>query len=343
MKVHGLIIRLFVLCIVASLSLFFTGCGKKAVIPDELESNILVSRSDEIDVYNQKLFSDANISQDRSDYLLGSGDLLEIKVYQAENLNTIVRISSRGIISLPLLGEIDLTGKTAFEAEALIEEKYREKYIRDPHVSIFVKEHYSQRVTVVGEVKNPGTYDYPSQHHLLDVLALAGGLTEKAGQIVHVRKLQNVSSGETEQTYMIDLEELIGDGKTELNITVNGGDVIFVPEAGFFYVDGAVRRPGQYHIKNKLNLNEAIINAGGLLSYAKKKEIVLLRKTDAGQRKEITVNLKKNAEAVDELIVEDGDIIFVDAGFWAKFFSGSGVNIGLPGMGFSYRDPERRY
>jgi polysaccharide export outer membrane protein len=193
------------------------------------------------------------------------------------------------------------------------------------------------------QVKHPGTYDYPSKQYLLDVLALAGGLTEKAGQEVHVRKLGDGSGG-LQQAYVIDIEELINEGRTDLNISINGGDVIFVPEAGLFFVDGAVRSPGQYHIKSKLNLNEAIINAGGLLSYADKKEIILLRRTDEGPREEIKIDIVKNPHESDELIVKDGDIIFVGAGFWAKFISGGGINIGIPGLGgFSYRDPERRY
>lgn len=339
MKPDGLISRILILCVLA----FFvcTGCSKKAIAPDMVEANAMAGGPDPITELNQKLFADADVSQDRSDYLLGPGDLLEMKVLQAENLNTTVRISSRGLISLPLLGEVDLTGKTAFEAETLIEEKYREKYIRDPHVSIFVKEHYSQRVTIVGQVKNPGTYDYPSKQRLLDILALAGGLTEKAGQVIQVRKL----GGDSEtlpQTYLIDLDQLINQGQTELNIGINGGDVVFVPETGHFFVDGAVRHPGQYFIKDKMNLNEALINAGGLLSYANTKEVILLRKSEDGRREELRFNLEDTADAPNnELIVKDGDIIFVDASFWGKFFSGSGLNIGIPGMGFSYRDPQR--
>ncbi len=342
MKLNGLMIKIIILCIIASFFLSFTGCSKKAVIPDTLEADALGSRTDQLAELNQKLFADANITQDRGDYLLGAGDLLEIKVFQAENLNTTVRISSRGIISLPLLGEIDLAGKTAFEAETLIEEKYRERYIRDPHVSIFVLEHYSQRVVVVGEVKKPGTYDYPSRQYLLDVLALAGGLSEKAGQEVHIRKLGD-NPGRFTETYVINLDELINEGRTELNISINGGDVVFVPEAGAFFVDGAVRRPGQYHIQSKLNLNEAIIRAGGLVSYANQKEILLLRKSDDGSREEIKIDITRDPHRSDELFVKDGDIIFVGAGFWAKFFSGGGINIGIPGFGFSYRDPERRW
>lgn len=339
MKSYGLISKIFILCALAFF--VFTGCSKKAVAPDTLEANAMAGRPDPISELNQKLFADANVSQDRSDYLLGPGDLLEMKVFQAENLNTTIRISSRGLISLPLLGEVDLTGKTAFEAETLIEEKYKEKYIKDPHVSIFVKEHYSQRVTIVGQVKNPGTYDYPSKQCLLDILALAGGLTEKAGQVIQVRKLGG-DSDTLPQTYLIDLDQLINEGKTELNIGINGGDVIFVPETGYFFVDGAVRRPGQYYINDKLNLNEALINAGGLLSFANKKEVILLRKSEDGRREELKFNLENKTDTPNnEMIVKDGDIIFVDASFWGKFFSGSGLNIGIPGMGVSYRDPQR--
>ena len=320
------------------------GCGKKVHPTEEFRASNFIEASDQIAELNQKLFADANITVDRSDYLLGPGDLIEVKVFESDKLNTIVRISSRGYVSLPLLGEVSLKGKTAHEAETLIENKYKDSYIKNPHISVFVKEHHSQKVTVVGEVEKPGTYDYPSRQRLVDALAIAGGLTESAGQIVHIRRLSSVpedSSQDSSKTFLINLDELINEGKIELNIGINGGDVIFVPEAGLYYVDGAVRKPGEYHIKENLSVRKALLSAGGLATYANKKDLVLMRKTENGNREEIKIDLQNNIDLAEETIIKDGDIIFVNASFWGKFFYGGGVNIGIPGLGYSYRDPER--
>jgi polysaccharide biosynthesis/export protein len=337
MKPNSLIYLILIPCF---FTLCVTGCGKNVHPTEDFNTQNFIDRPEQITELNQKLFADANIAPDRGDYLLGPGDLIEVKVFESDKLNTIVRISSRGNVSLPLLGEINLKGKTAHEAEALIEKRYKDNYIKNPHVSVFVKEHYSQRVTVVGEVNKPGTYDYPSKQRLVDALAIAGGLTEKAGQIVHVRRL-NSTSDDFSQTFMINLDELINKGQTELNIGINGGDVIFVPEAGLFYVDGAVRRPGEYYIKDNLSVRKALLSAGGLATYANTKDLTLMRKTENGDREEIKINLQKDINLAEETIIKDGDIIIVNASFWGKLFFGGGVNIGIPGLGVSYRDPER--
>lgn len=317
------------------------GCSKKQNLSEEaLHTHHFASPSNEIEKLNKQVFASANLTPNRGDYLLGPGDLLEIKVFESEKLDTTVRLNSRGGVSLALLGEIELKGLTACEAEQLIEDKYKERYIKDPHVSIFVKEHYSQRVTVVGEVKNPGTYDYPSKQKLLDAIALAGGLTEKAGLIVQVRRLGDLSYG-TNQTLLVNLDRLVNEGQTESNIEINGGDVIFVPEAGTFYVDGAVRRPGEYHIKKTLSIDEALLVAGGCESHADVDEIIVMRETGGGgERKEIKVDLEEVMKTSKKINIQDKDIILVGSSFWGRLFHGTNLNIGLPGFAWvGYKDP----
>lgn len=317
----------------------FAGCAKQHPAPEDFENKIS-AESEKTAHLNTQLFASANITPDRSDYVLGPGDLIEIRVFESDKLNATVRVSSRGEVSLPLLGEVNLKGKTASEAETLIENSYKRSYIKNPHVSIFVKEHYSQRITIVGQVKSPGTYDYPSKQKILDAIALAGGLSDKAGYEVQVRRFSGMTAG-SQQTVLVDLEKLITEGKEELNIDINGGDVIFVPEAGSYYIDGAVRKPGQYFITNTLSINEALLAAGGLAPYANQEKIVLLRKQENGKREEILLNIEENPEKIETMTIQEDDVLYVNASFWGKVFSGGGLNIGIPGLGVSYRDPEK--
>jgi polysaccharide export outer membrane protein len=343
MKYNGKNISLTTWCsmlCICILMMVFAGCGKKNPAPDDVEKK-LASESKITKDFNSQLFASANITPDRSDYILGAGDLLEIRVFEADKLNATARVSSRGEVSLPLLGEVNLKGKTASEAETLIETSYKRSYIKDPHVSIFVKEHYSQRVTVIGQVKSPGTYDYPSKQRLMDAIALAGGLNDKAGYMVQIRRHSGMTEGSSQQTVQVDLQKLITEGKEEQNIDINGGDVIFVPEAGSYYVDGAVRKPGQYFIKNILSINEALMAAGGLAPYANPEKLVLMRKTDTGIREEILINMEEEGEKIETMTIEENDVLYVNASFWGKVFSGGGVNLGIPGMGVTYHDPER--
>ena len=296
-------------------------------------------KSDEIARLNEKIFSSANLNVDPSDYLLGAGDLIEMKILEASELDTTARVSSRGFISLPLLNEVEVGGLTALETEERIEKLYKEQYIKDPHVSIFIKEHFSQRITLVGQVKNPGTYDYLAKQRLLDVLALAGGLTEKAGPFVQVRR--NSASSDSRNMYMVDLEKLIKDGSVELNIAINGGDVIFISEAGTFFVDGAVRHPGSYPLKSKMVLQEAILAAGGFAPYAVKEEVTIVRGEGSDGREIIRIDLEKDPQA-QYMEILDHDIVIARDTAWRKMIHGGGFHIGFPGfLSIGYRDPTR--
>jgi polysaccharide export outer membrane protein len=110
-----------------------------------------------------------------SDYRIGTHDLLEIQIFGIDTLNRSVRVNAKGVVSLPLVGPVEVGGKTAQEAEEHISTRLAEKYLQNPQVSLFIKEFTSQRVTVEGAVKRPGIYPLAGQTTLLRALALAGG------------------------------------------------------------------------------------------------------------------------------------------------------------------------
>ena len=330
-------IRLFVVtaAAVTVLVCFMTSCSQNHRIVERYA--VASGKGDEITRLNKQLFAAARMNVDPSDYLLGAGDLLQISVFESKNLDTTVRVSSRGFVTLTLLGQVQIKGLTAREVEIKIEDLYRAKYIKDPHVSVFVKEHFSQRVTLVGQFENPGTYDYASKQRLLDAMALAGGLTDKAGHTVQIRRSGKMV-GEP-NVFVVDLDQLIKEGRTELNIEINGGDIIFVPEAGNYFVDGAVRRPGSYTIRNKMVLMEALLVAGGVAPYALKDSIVLIRYVEDRGREIIELDLDNPDH--QEMEIQDRDIIIVKTSIWGKLVHGAGINIGIPGLGVEYDNPER--
>jgi len=294
------------------------------------------AQNDETTRLNEQMFAAAKMHTDPSDYLLGAGDLLQVTVFESKELNAQVRVSSRGHITLPLLGQVMVKGLTAREAEINIEKGYRARYIKDPHVTVFVKEHMSQRVTLVGQFKQPGTYEYPSRQTLLDVMALAGGLTDNAGNMVQIRR-HAARPGEP-NVLVIDLDQLIKEGRTDMNVDINGGDIIFAPEAGHFFVDGAIRNAGSYPLREKLRLREALLTAGGIRPWGIKDSIVLIRNVEGKGRTGIEIDLKKPDN--QEIEIKDGDIIVVKTSSWGNLVHGGGLNIGVPGFGFGYRNPE---
>jgi polysaccharide export outer membrane protein len=179
-----------------------------------------------------------------------------------------------------------------------------------------------------------------SKQRLLDVMALGGGLSDIAGRVVQIRRYS--SSQEGQSVFFVDLDQLIKEGRSELNIQINSGDVLFVPEAGTFLVDGAVRRPGAYHIKHKTTVQGALLEAGGLAPYANKDKATLLRYSENGTREMIGLDLTK--EETMELEVKDRDVLITEASAFGKLTHGFNFTLGLPGLGgFGYRDPETRY
>ncbi len=296
------------------------------------------ARNDKIHQLNQQIFASAQVNTNPSDYLLGPGDLLEIKVFETEDLSTTVRVSSRGFVTLPLLGQVDVQGMSAQEAEKEIETLYQKDYLKNPHVSVFVKEHVSQRITLVGEFKNPGTYDYFTKMRLLGVMSLGGGLSEKAGTTLQIRRAGAEEPTES-QVMMVDLDQLIRQGRAELNVEIQGSDIIFVPEAGTFLVEGAVRKPGAYPINKSLNVREAIGVAGGFMPYAYQDKITLIRYT--GRDKPEIREIRFDKDDYGSIALQDGDVLLAESSGWSKFVHGAGVRIGVPGFGVGYTNPER--
>lgn len=117
-----------------------------------------------------------------ADELIAENDLLEIDVFQVDELDREVQVDSRGRISLALIGAVDAKGKTIPALEQEIERLYGARYLQNPEISVFMKESAGQRVTVDGAVRKPGIYPVSSTSTLLQVVALAGGFEEIADE-----------------------------------------------------------------------------------------------------------------------------------------------------------------
>jgi polysaccharide biosynthesis/export protein len=151
------------------------------------------------------------------DYRIGAQDLLEIQVFGIDELKREVRVNSRGIISLPLIGPVVLAGLTSQDAETLIASKYAKDYLQDPQVSVFIKEFTSQRITLEGAVAKPGIYPIRGEITLMQAIALAGGQgqlpdlhevlvyrREGGEKVMHTYDLDKIRAGEVEDPSLIN-------------------------------------------------------------------------------------------------------------------------------------------
>ena len=118
----------------------------------------------------------------RPEYQIGPNDLLSIVVFQVKDLEREVRVDNAGQISLPLIGSVMAAGATVSELQARIAERYRERFLQDPQVSVFVKDQASQRVTVEGAVTAPGIFPISTRLSLLQAIALSKGATNVANE-----------------------------------------------------------------------------------------------------------------------------------------------------------------
>jgi polysaccharide biosynthesis/export protein len=146
------------------------------------------------DDYNQRLeqikqsLSGAGQNSEANDYCIGPQDLLEISVFQAPELSATVRVSASGEISPPLIGPVQAAGLTTKSLQAVLEELLRRTYMKDPHVSVFVKEMQSHPVSVFGAVKKPGVFQIGTPKTLVEILSMAEGLAEDAGDTIIVMR-----------------------------------------------------------------------------------------------------------------------------------------------------------
>jgi len=247
------------------------------------------------------------------EYRIGPKDLLEISVFGLDELNTTVRVSEEGKITLPLLGEVEVQGLTKTQVEKKLARLLEKKYLQNPQVTVFIKEYQSKRVSVLGAVRNPGPYELLGRQTLLQIISEAGGMTEDAGEtIIIIRQSADGSS----TTLRIPVEDLVVKGDASLNIVLRPGDIVNIPidKIVHVYVFGQVRNPGALAVKRSHipTLLQAIAQAGGFAERANKGRVLIKRKGKDGREIQIKVNVKDIIKGKKKDIqLQENDVVFV--------------------------------
>ncbi len=265
------------------------------------------------DLDGKSVIGHASSSAQRSDYIIGPEDLLEISVFELEGLNKTVRVSEEGMINLPLLGEVRAEGQTRRGLEEVVRNLLEVKYINNPQVSVFIREFRSRSVSVIGSVRRPGTYKLLGTRTLIHMISESGGLTDNAGPVLYVIRVS--PEGES-QRITVDLDQLMVQGQPELNLLVQSGDVINIPADPQMsvYIYGAVRTPGELSFAKSeaISLLQAITKAGGLTDRAAADKVRIKRVNDRGVEEQIDVNLKKILKGKQEdSLLQDKDVVVV--------------------------------
>ena len=239
---------------------------------------------------------------------LGAGDLVDISVFGAPDLNQKARVTNSGEVYMPLVGYVKVDGLTIEESQAAIEKRLVEgNFLKTPHVSVFISEYATQGASIMGEVARPGIYPVLGSRRLFDMIAAAGGMTPKAGKTITITHRYQPQPSAT-LTLSKDPAR-----SSEANVQVFPGDTIVVSKAGIIYVVGDVAHPSGFIMENNESLTvlQALALAGGNNVHAALDSARLIRRTPQGPT-ELPVPLKKilTAQAPD-INMQAEDILFV--------------------------------
>jgi polysaccharide biosynthesis/export protein len=248
----------------------------------------------------------------QEDYLLGPEDVIEVTVWGHQDLQRQVAVSLDGSITFPLIGEVSAAGKSIQTLEKLLAVKLANGYLVNPQVSINVKEFKSQKVYILGEVKNPGTFPVTKKNDLLFTLSSAGGFTPNAGNEVMVIRPKNrkgeaitleEAQSRQEMMFKINLKAAL-DGDSRQNILIQNGDSIIVFRMPYFFVLGEVKSPGKFNLEPGTTVLMGISMAGGLTPKSAEGRTRIVREKE-GKKEEVRVKMDELVQPGDTLVVPE--------------------------------------
>ena len=226
------------------------------------------------------------------DYMIGDGDGLEIAVWGVKELNYNVKVRPDGKITVPGLGDVTASGFTPQDLQKTLADRLKE-LIKNPIVTVTVKEINNSKIYVFGGGVKPGTYDISRRTTLLQMLCTVGEI--KSADLKRSYLLRNGKKIKS------DFHKLFIDGEIKDDIPLETNDSLFIPILleKSVYVLGAVNMPRSLEYREGMTVMEAILEAGGFSKFADQNDIAIRRK-DGDKEMSLDVRAKK--------LIKDGDL-----------------------------------
>jgi polysaccharide export outer membrane protein len=265
-------------------------------------------------------------------YVIAKDDVLDVMVEGVGELSREYRVGMDGMITLPMLTRPVMAAGLTIEqlSKAIAKELVDAGLLTDPQVIISMKSSPWNTVVLSGAAKKPGLYPVYGHMTMLELLTLAEGLTDDAGNTATVTRGQNApdgpelttsqavddANGTSPRTVKVQVWKLWHDGDATLDVDLYPGDRVLVKRAGIVYIVGAVSRPGGYVLNDEepMTLLTAIAVSLGFLPTAKTSKTMLIRKNPSvpGGREQFQVDLKKvlTLHAPDQQLFAN-DILYV--------------------------------
>jgi polysaccharide export outer membrane protein len=260
-------------------------------------------------------------AQSPESLLIGPGDMLHVQVFDTPELEQHARVTDAGELPLLLGGSVKVSALTPAEAARAIEKVLLEShYLLRPKVLVAVEEYATQKVSVLGEVKTPGAYAIDTPRSVLDVLTLAGGLTELADRKILIER----RNSQEKIPYFFSNKP---DAAFDTAIQIHPGDTLFVPKAGIVYALGDVGRPGGYTMTNNegsISVLELVALAGGTNHSAVPSQAKLIRKNgDNLIEIPLALSAMQKGNRID-MPLEPGDIVYVPFSYMRNIAGNAG-------------------
>jgi polysaccharide export outer membrane protein len=266
---------------------------------------------------------------------IGPGDLVHVKVLESAELEQTARVTDAGTLALILGGTVHVAGLTPADAALAIDRVLVEgHYVLTPHVSVTLEQTATQNVTIMGQVRSPGSYAIGTSRPILDVLALAGGLTDLADRRITIQR-------HLSKERVVFVVSNSADTALDASVAVLPGDTVIVPKAEVVYILGDVNRPGGIAMvtnDSKLSVVQAISLAGGTPPTAVPSHTRLLRKQVDGSRVEIPLQLSAMQKGkTPDMQLQADDIVYVPFSYTRNMAVGAGSLVGSTSSAAIYR------
>lgn len=245
----------------------------------------------------------STVESDEPMLKLGVGDQVNLQVFGRPEFNTTTYVSDDGTINVPLVGAVEVVGKSPSGAATVVAKALKAgQFLVNPQVSLMLPAFKSQQVSVLGEVRNPGRYSLESKTTLLDLLAQAGGISETGATTVYLIR-SNPEGKALRQP--IDLRGLASGRGDVPDVRIKSGDSVYVPKAEQFYVYGEVQNPNMYRLESGTTVLQAISRSGGLTPRGSDSRIVIKRRGKNGKYENFSADLTDYVQADDVIRVKE--------------------------------------
>ncbi|MFY9607544.1 MAG: polysaccharide biosynthesis/export family protein [Blastocatellia bacterium] len=250
------------------------------------------------------------------DYRIGANDVIDIQIENAPELSRSFRVTASGTFLMPFIGRVTAVDKTPEELAQFITDGLRGDYLKDPKVTVAVKEYNSRSFFIQGAVRSPGVFQIEGKPSLLELITLAGGLAENHGStafIIHKLKQPAATAAEqanqgtatvtkvadtgaeAEDTPRYELRSMningLLKGRFDQDTFIEPGDIVNIPPSDVFFVAGEVNKPGSFVLKDGTSLRQAVSLAQGTTMNAAGDRAVIFREGPTGKREELKVDV----------------------------------------------------